>query len=64
MKIVIASSESLVKIRKNAVYCFLISFLVPELLRFKDLENYQKISKKNARSWIKSIKIDKMCDVI
>ena len=28
--------ERAAKIRKIAVYCFLISFLVPELYRFKD----------------------------
>ena len=64
MKIFIALSESPLKVRKIAVYRFLISFLVPELLRFKDLKNYQKIGTKNARSWIKSIKIDKICDVM
>ena len=64
MKIFIALSESPLKVRKIAVYRFLISFLVPKLLRFKDLKNYQKIGTKNARSWIKSIKIDKNCGVI
>ena len=64
MKIFIALSESPLKVRKIAVYRFLISFLVPELLRFKDLKNYQKIGTENARSWIKSIKIDKICDVM
>ena len=64
MKIFIALSESPLKVRKISVYRFLISFLVPELLRFKDLKNYQKIGTKNARSWIKSIKIDKICDVM
>ena len=63
MKIFIALSESPLKVGKIAVYRFLISFLVPELLRFKDLKNYQNIGTKNARSWIKSIKIDKICDV-
>ena len=64
MKIFIVLSESPLKIRKIAVYRFLISFLVPELSRFKDLKNDQKIGTKNARSWIKSIKIDKICDVM
>ena len=52
------------KVRKIAVYCFLISFLVPELLRFKDLKNYQEIGTKNAWSWIKSSKINKIYDVM
>ena len=43
MKIFIALSESPLKVRKIVVYRFLISFLVPELLRFKDLKNYQTI---------------------
>ena len=64
MNIFVALSESPQKVRKIAVYRFLISFLVPELLRFKDLKNYQKIGTKNARSWIKSIKIDKIRDVM
>ena len=64
MKLFITLPKSPVKVRKIAVYRFLISFLVPELLRFKDMENYQKIGTKNARSWIKSIKIDKICDVM
>ena len=42
MKIFIALSESPVNVTKIAVYLFLISFLVPELSRFKDLKNYQK----------------------
>ena len=57
-------SESSLKVRKIAIYRFLISFLVPELLRLKDLKNDQKNGTKNARSWIKSIKIDKICDVM
>ena len=40
------------EVRKIAVYRFLISFLVPELLTFKDLKNCQKIGTKNARSCI------------
>ena len=60
----IAPSESPVKVRKIAVYRFLVSFLVPELLRFKDLKNCQKLVRKNARSRIKSIKINKICDVM
>ena len=64
MKIFIVPSESSLKVRKSAIYCFLISFLVPELLKFKDLKNHQKNGTKNGRSWIKSIKIDKICDVM
>ena len=50
MKIFILLSESPLKIRKNAVYRFLISFLVLELLRSKDLKNYRKNGTKNVRS--------------
>ena len=64
MKIFIALSESPLKVRKIVVNRFLILFLVPELLRFKDLKNYQKLGMKNALSWTKSIKIDKICDVM
>ena len=64
MKIFIVLSESPLKVRKIAVYLFLIFFLVTELSRFKDLKNDRKNGTKNARSWIKSIKIDKICDVI
>ena len=64
MKVFIILSESPLKIRKIAVYRFLISFLVLELSRFKDLKNDRKNGTKNARSWIKSIKIDKICDVM
>ena len=64
MKLFIALCESPLKILKIAVYCFLISFLVPELLMFKDLQNDLKNGTKNARSGIKSIKIDKICDVM
>ena len=64
MKIFIVLSESPLKVRKIAVYRFLISFLVPELLRFKDLKEDRKNGTKNARSWIKSIKIDKICGVM
>ena len=63
MEVFIVLSESPLKVRKSAVYRFLISFLVPELLRFKDLKKDRKTGTKNARSWIKSIKIDKICDV-
>ena len=38
MKIFIVLSENLLKVRKIAVYHFLISFLDPELLRFKHLK--------------------------
>ena len=64
MKIFIVLSESPLKIRKIAVYPFLISFLVSELSRFKHLKNDRKSGTKNARSWIKSIKTDKICDVM
>ena len=50
MKIFIVLSESRLKVRKVAVYRFLISFLVLELLRFKDLKNYRKNGTKNERS--------------
>ena len=59
MKIFIGLSESPLEVRKIAVYRFLISVLVPKLLRFKDLKNGRKYGTKNAQSWIKSIKIDK-----
>ena len=64
MKNFVVLCESPLKILKIAVYCFLISFLVPELLMFKDLQNDLKNGRKNARSGIKSIKIDKICDVM
>ena len=64
MTIFIVLSESPLKVRKIALYHFLISFLVLELLRSKDLKNYPKNGTKNARSWIKSIKINKICDVM
>ena len=64
MKIFIVLCESPLNILKIAVYRFLISYLVPELLMFKDLQNGLKNGTKNARSGIKSIKIDKICDVI
>ena len=64
MKIFIVLSESPLNARKIALYRFLISFLVPELLRFKDLKHDPKNGTKNARSWIESIKIDKICDVM
>ena len=54
-------SESHFKVRKIAIYRFLVSLLVPELLRFKDLENDWK---NGTEAWIKSIKIDKFCDVM
>ena len=53
MKIFIVLFESPLKILKIAVYRF-----------FKDLPNGLKNGRKNARSWIKSIKIDKICDVM
>ena len=50
MKIFIPLSESPLKVRKIAVCRFLISFLVLELLRSKDLGKYRKNGMKNARS--------------
>ena len=66
MKIYIVPCESPLNILKIAVYRFLklISFLVPELLMFKDLQNGLKNGTKNARSGIKSITIDKIFDVM
>ena len=64
MKIFIVLCEDPLKILKIAVYHFLISFLVPELSMFKVLEKRPKNGTKNARSGIKSIKIDKICDVM
>ena len=64
MKTFIVISESPLNARKIALYRLLIPFLVPELLRFKDLKNDRKNGTKNARSWVKSIKIDKICDVM
>ena len=59
MNIFIILSESPLKVLKIAVYCFLISFLVPELC-LKICKNGMK----NAQSWIKSVKIDKVCDAM
>ena len=42
MKIFIILSESPLEVRKIGVDRFLISFLVPELLMFKDLKNDRK----------------------
>ena len=64
MKIFVVLSESPLIVRKIAVYRFLISFLVLELFRSKDLKNYRKNGMKNARSRIKSNKIDIICDVM
>ena len=64
MKIFIVLSESPLKAWKSIVYSFLISFPVPELLMFKDLWNNLKNGTQNARSWIKSMKIDKICEVM
>ena len=52
------------KIRKTALYRFLIPLLVQELLRFKDLKTIEIMVQVTAWSWVKSIKIDKICDVI
>ena len=64
MKIFIVLCERPLKILKIVLYRFLISFLVSELLMFKDLQNGLKNGTKNARSGIKSIKIDEICDVM
>ena len=64
MKIFTVVSESPVKVRKIAVDRFIISFLFPELSRFKDLKTTEKNDTKIAQSWLKSIKIDKICDVM
>ena len=50
MKIFIVFSESPLKVRKITVYRFLISFLVPELLKFEDLKTTEKNGTKNVRS--------------
>ena len=64
MKIFIDLPDSTLKVRKIAIYRFLISILAPKLLRFKDLKNDRQNGTKTARSWIKSIKIDTICDVM
>ena len=46
MKTFIVVSESPLQLRKIAVYRFLISFLVLELLRSKDFKNYRKMVRK------------------
>ena len=53
--------KSPLKIRKIAIYRFFISLLVLELLGF---ENDWKNGKRAAWSWVKSIKTDKICDVM
>ena len=58
MKFFIAAFERAAKIKKIALYCFLISFLVPELQQFKE-EKYH--SKKWSRSLSKSIKFVMLC---
>ena len=50
MKIFIVLSESPLKVRKIAVYRFLISFLVLELLSSKDLKIIRRNGAKNAQS--------------
>ena len=50
MKILIVLSESPLKVRRIAVYLFLISFSVLEFLRSKDLKNCGKNGTNNARS--------------
>ena len=62
MKTFIVLSESPLRVRKITV--ILILLLVLELLRSKDLKNYQKNGIKNVWFCIKSIKINKICDVM
>ena len=50
MKIFIVLSESSWKIKNIAVYRFSESFVVPELLRSKDGENYRK---NGTEVWVK-----------
>ena len=57
----IAEFDRAVKIRKIAIYHFLISFLVPGIYRFKD-EKFQ--IKKCLKRLSKSIKINNICDVM
>ena len=65
MKIFIVLSESPLNVRKIALYRFLISFVVPGVIKVKRLEKQpKKNGTKIARSWIKLIKIDKICDVM
>ena len=53
MKIFIVLSESPLKVRKIAIYCFLILFLVPELLMLK-------ISKTTKKWYAKCMVLDKI----
>ena len=46
------------------IYRFLMSFPVPELARFKDLKNDREMVQGAAWSWVKSIKIDKIYDLM
>ena len=69
MKSFIVLSESPLKVRKIIIYCFLISVLVPELLKFKDLKKttekmVQETLGETTRAWIKSNKINIICDVM
>ena len=61
VNIFIVLSESPLKIKKIAVYCFLISLLVQELITFINLKNALK---NGIVLWVKSVKIDKICDVM
>ena len=51
MKIFIVLSESLLKVKKIAIYCLLILFLVPELLRI--LKRIKKVVQRTTQSSIK-----------
>ena len=62
MKTFIVLSESPLRVRKITV--ILLSLLVLEWLRSKDLKNYRKKGTKNVWFWIKSTKINKICDIM
>ena len=64
MKLFIVLSESPLKVIKMAFYCFLTPFPVPKLWRFKYLKNDRKMARGTAQSWIRSIKINKICDIM
>ena len=62
LKLLLSYLEALLII-KVAVYHFLMSLLVPEFLRLKDLKTIEKMVQGTAWSWLKSIKI-KICDAM
>ena len=57
----VAEFERAAKIRKIAVYRFLITLLAQELQRFKEMSSSDKKCQKKV---LKSIKINKICDVM